>query len=75
MKDAYQRRGVRTRTMLLRGISKEQLNSEVGYDDSISNLPLPNTRHCSTMSRIHLSFSSRKPWDTTYRTPEGQACG
>jgi hypothetical protein len=25
------------------------------------------------MSNIHLILSSRKPWDATYRTPEGQA--
>jgi len=24
------------------------------------------------MSNIHLTSSSKKPWDTTYRTPEGQ---
>jgi len=26
----------------------------------------------STMSNIHLTFSSSKAWDATYRTPEGQ---
>jgi len=28
--------------------------------------------HCAIMSNIHLTLSSTKPWDATYRTPEGQ---
>jgi len=49
----------------------EQLNSEVGLRRF--TLPLPGTRRWSIiMSNIHLTLSSYKPWDATYRTPEGQ---
>jgi hypothetical protein len=50
-------------------------NSEIlrwGYDDSVFHFP--SSRHWGIiMSNIHLTLSSKKPWDTTsYQTPEGQ---
>jgi len=68
MKDAYQHRGARTSATPLCSNSKdsEQLNSEVGYDDSVSHFPTGSSRHWSIiMSSIHLTLSSKKPWDTT----------